>query len=392
MNIRRTSQSRRVDWLALAVFILPPLLMLGLEYRTNGCLGELTNDARLYLSIADNAISTGHFIQTARDIEGFVVPPGVPFALLLLRLLGFTLPMITAVQGVLFGADCLLLYRTGERLFGRCGLCAPLLFALVYLRTRLYLGNIFVEHWYLFLLCLLLRLVFCEMEERKKALLLSLCGLAAVMTRPALLPVYLACLGYAALCSVRRRSAWPLLGAVAISALAFGVNLAVNYRETGEWIWLQNYSGVDFYAAFHPDAAVTRAQSGKFGDPVLTAITTDASLSMSERSRRLMALAREFVHQNPAGLLRKIILRGLELYGRSYFFVPLPALAGGIVFCRARRQADGYILLAVNLMLALLSCCGIPELRYTLPVWPLAALHLTALLAALQKRRARSPI
>ncbi|MBQ2218051.1 MAG: hypothetical protein II418_03835, partial [Firmicutes bacterium] len=47
--------------------------------RTNGSLYLQSDDGDLYISIARNLLENGHFIQTARPIANFVVPPGLPF-------------------------------------------------------------------------------------------------------------------------------------------------------------------------------------------------------------------------------------------------------------------------------------------------------------------------
>ena len=46
--------------------------------RVHGSLYLQSDDGDLYLSIARNLLQNGHFIQTARPIEAFVVPPGLP--------------------------------------------------------------------------------------------------------------------------------------------------------------------------------------------------------------------------------------------------------------------------------------------------------------------------
>ena len=46
--------------------------------RTAGSLYLQSDDGDLYLSIARNLLQNAHFIQTARPIEAFVVPPGLP--------------------------------------------------------------------------------------------------------------------------------------------------------------------------------------------------------------------------------------------------------------------------------------------------------------------------
>jgi hypothetical protein len=362
-----------------AVFLLPPLLLLGLERLACGEIGALLPDAQLYLSIADNAIETGHFTQTARPITGFVVPPGLPFALLLLRMAHFPLPMITAVQALLMGGSCLLLYETGKRLFGRWGILAPAIYCLVYLRCRLYLGNLFVEHWYLALLCVMVWLCYREMEEERRLLLLNAAGLAAMLVRPALMPLYLAVLLYALVIFAKDRRLLPAILVLLLPALLLGLNCWVNYRETGEVILLQNYSGTDLFYAFSPDGPVTREQNEAYNNPVYYQVYGDPSLTMSEKSRTLAALAKACLRQDPLGAAGKTVKRGFELYIKCLWAFPLAALAGGVRLSLGRKGLRAWLPLAVNLALALTGCLGIPELRYAMPIWPLASLHAAAL-------------
>ena len=68
---------RRIDFRRCLAFLLPPLLLmlyqlLFSEYTS------LYPDARLYLSIADNFLHTGHFIQTDRAGVEIVVPFAYP--------------------------------------------------------------------------------------------------------------------------------------------------------------------------------------------------------------------------------------------------------------------------------------------------------------------------
>ena len=386
MGDMRSKRSRQIA-VQLAVFLLPPLLLLGLEYHANGNVGSLLPDAQLYLSVADHAIRTGHFIQTARPIAGFVVPPGVPFALLLLRLAHFSLPMICIVHCLMMGGGCLLLYRTGRRLFGPWGILAPAVYTLAYLRCRLYLGNIYVEHWYLFLLCVIVWLLYREMAEGKRLGLLNLAGLAALLIRPALLPVYLAGLLCTLVFCLKNKKLPLAIFALLLPAVLLGMNCWVNYRETGEAILLQNYSGTDVYRAFSPDAPVTREQSEAYDDPVYFDVYNDPSLTMSEKSRTLMDLAKTNVREDPLRYAGKVAARGFEIYLKCYYyFTTLAALAGGIWLSKTRKGGRSWLPLAVNLTLVLASCLGIPELRYSMPIWPLASLHLAALAHRLSLR------
>ncbi len=153
----------------LLIGFLPILLMFTVEHVERGAIGVLLPDAELYLSIADNFVSTGHFIQTARDIDAFVVPPGVPFILSVFRLLGFSNGMIIGFQAILFGASNLLLYSTEKQLLSRGGV-APAIYSLSYYRCRIWLGNIFVEHYFMFLLCLMIWISFSRFSQKRKSL------------------------------------------------------------------------------------------------------------------------------------------------------------------------------------------------------------------------------
>ena len=93
---------RRIDFRRCLAFLLPPLLLmlyqlLFSEYTS------LYPDARLYLSIADNFLHTGHFIQTDRVGVEIVVPFAYPLYITLLRAVG----IITDVYS--FIGKCLVL-------------------------------------------------------------------------------------------------------------------------------------------------------------------------------------------------------------------------------------------------------------------------------------------
>ena len=377
--------------LSLAVFLLPPLLLLALEALSCERMCMLTADARLYLSIADNALANGHFIQTAREIEGFVVPPGLPLCLLLLRLARFTVPMIAGVQGLLMGCGCLLLYRTAKGFFGPVrGLAAPAVYTAAYLRCRLYLGNIFVEHWYLFLLCAIAALLFREPRDDKRLVLLNLAGLALLLTRPAMAVVYAAILLYTAVSCFRRKKPGLFALLLAVPLVLLGLNLLVNYRETGEWVLLQNYSGTDLYRSSCPQASVTRREEEDFNDPVYYQVMEDGSLSMGQKSEVLMRLAKTNIREDPGGFFGKALVRGLTLFLTEYRYCTLLALLGAFLMLPHCGRTAGLLSLAVNLTVALLTALGIPEIRYTMPIWPLASLHCAALFSwAAQKLRRR---
>ena len=364
-----------------ACLILLPSLMLLYQYLRLGTLRFLTSDGRLYLSIADNFLATGHFIQTERWFSGFVVPPGTPLVLLLLRALRFTEGMITGVQPCLFGLSCLMLGETEKKLFGHYG-AAPFVYLLGYMRCRLMLSNILVEHYHLFLLCLLLWLVFCS-HSRRKLLWMNLAGFWLLLTRPALSPVYIVILGYTVWTSVRGHRISAAAAVLLLPAAALAINFAVNYRETGERILLQSYSGADLYITACPHAPVTIEEGLSFVDETRDAYFYESDLSMNEISRELGAMAKAFVREHPMEYLGKTALRFHEMFLKSYAWLTLLPAIGAVLLIRhqedRRTRALHLFLFGMNLLLAVLTSFGIPEIRYTAVIWPLASLHFAAL-------------
>ena len=365
----------------LAVLVIPTAVLLLYEYFRMGKIGNLTADGRLYLSVADNYLTNGHFIQYVRWFPGFVVPPGLPLFLLLLRALRFTEPMIIGFQAVLFGGSCLLLAESERELFGRAGL-SPLVYLLGYMRCRLLLGNIMVEHYYLFLMCLILWLVLCA-GTRRKLLWLNIAGLFLLLTRPALSPVYLAILGATLISSWKRRKPVDAVAALLLPILALGLNLVTNYRETGEIILLESYSGTDLYITACADAPVTIEEGENYLDETRDAIYYDENMTMTEKSSRLGNMAKAYVREHPGEYLWKTVRRFSVLFLKSYGYLTMLPVVGAILMITSGESREKRFLqlglFAMNIVLAVLTSFGIPEIRYTAVIWPLAALHCAAL-------------
>ena len=381
--------NKYITIIRLVAFAVPTTLLLLYEYFRMGKIGNLTADGKLYLSVADCFLTTGHFIQYIRWFPGFVVPPGLPLALLLLRALRFTEPMITGFQAALFGCSCLMLAESERALFDRYAL-SPLFYMLGYMRCRLLLGNIMVEHYYLFLLCLILWLILCT-NSRWKLLWLNLAGLFLFLTRPVLFPVYAAILGYTLVAAGQKRKLLGAFAAVLLPILVLSANLAVNYRETGELILLESYSGADLYITASPDAPVTIEEGESYLDETRDAIYYDENMTMAEKSRLLGNMAKAFVREHPGEYLWKTIRRFGVLFLKSYGYLTLLPAAGAVLMIirKDNRQRRMLLisLLTMNILLAILTSFGIPEIRYTAVIWPLAALHAAALPHCLAERR-----
>lgn len=371
-------------------FVVPPLIAL-IYYAVKGVFIYLGPDAELYYSIAENFRTTGHFIQTARDSALFVVPFGVPLILTVLRLIGFTLPMIIAIQYLMFGTACMLLYKTERILFGRGGF-APVFYSLALLRARIDLYDIYLEHYFLLLIILLLYLsVRRDMPVKKRLTYMNLAGMYMVACRPVLLPVYIAVLIYSLVLLVRRqlpvgRFAIFLL----IPVLLFGANTLVNYRETGYPIVMDSYSGQDFYAANNPEASAGYYSSQiyeSFGEEY-TAVQNDPNLDRVQKNERFKEMGKEWVMENLDLFQCNTAKRFAENFVWTWRYTLILCFFGAMHMIAAcpdwRRWAA--VTLVVNLVVAVITAMGLVMVRYTVVVWPLAALHLSAITHPTLKR------
>ena len=359
---------------------IPALLLLLEEKLMVGQLCVQGSDARVYISIADNIVSTGHFIQTARPYIGLVVPPGTPFMITLFRLVGLSDYGIMTVQILMFGLDNIMLFETEKRISGK-GLWAPIIYTLASMRCYLRLGMVMVEHYYLFQLCLAIWIAYNNrMTIPKKIIFLNVVGLAMVLTRPILAPVYLCILLYTLFWCWKNRDYKIGTAMILLPILVMTINMAINYKETGEYILLENYSGYDLYIASRPDAPVTIEESSQYivDEPYVNRIREDSSLTASERNNLFKNLARQNCRNSFGIWIKNSICRGYELFIKKYAYMTLYTLYGGFLLAVRELKQKTYraaVMLSLTLMLAALTSFGIVELRYTMIIWPMASIH-----------------
>ena len=366
----------------LLCFVLPMAAeaVLGL---LRGYFIRLEPDAQLYYSIAENFRATGHFIQTARDAELMVVPFGVPLILTILRMIGFTLPAIIAFQYLMLGTACLLLYKTERILFGKGGF-APLFYYIALLRAHVGTSGIFVEHYFLLLMIVLLYLsVRTDMADRKRLTLMNLTGMYMTACRPVLIPIYAAVIVYTLALVFRRRiTVGRLAVLLLIPALVFGANTLVNYRETGYPVVMDTYSGKDLYMANNPDAGdyFSEEEYAVCGDD-LPEIQEDPGLNRLEKNKILRNAAIRWILDNFGTFQLRTIWRFAESFIWLWRYALIPCFLGAMHGIAAGKKWRRWtvLTLVLNLIVAVITSMGIIEARYTIVVWPLASLHLAAI-------------
>ncbi len=375
------------------LLIVPALLVLLMEFSIVGKLCIQTSDARVYISIADNYINTGHFIQTARPYIGMVVPPGTPLMITMFRMLGFSNFAIMAAQVLMFGISNIFLYEAEKKITGSGG-WAPVIYTMAYLRCFFRLGVVMVEHYYLFLLCMAIWLIYSDTIDYKKIVALNVTGLVMVFTRPVLLPAYLAIMLYSLSWSWKNKKHIIAAGIILLPILILGVNVSVNYRETGEIILLENYSGYDLYSASQPDSPVTVKEAAEYSkeNPDIERINNDNTLTMTERNKLFKMLAKENIKNNLLVYLRNSCLRGYELFFKQYYWATIYPLLGGVLLAiiELKQRRMNTIILLITMILAIVSSFGVIELRYSIVIWPMASVHgayLTHFLTSLDKEK-----
>jgi len=386
---RRFFSALRARRRYILAFVLPAaalaLLMLAFNRAQGRGFINVGSDGRMYLSVAENFLATGHFIQTQRESTAYVLPFGLPLILTVLRALGLGLGGIVAVQFLLFGGSCLCLFRAEENLFGRGGL-APALYLGMTAFLRLSPCDILAEHYCLFFLCLLLALATDKaMSRRRRVVWLHIAGFLAFAVRPFLSVVYAAAV-LGTLPALRRReiSAWGFLLLLAVPGLVLLGNARLNARESGRAVLLENYSGGDLYMANNAHTrtyAYSTAKRGEFVGPEYGEIMADESLDFTEKNEELGALARQWVRENPGTFLKNTAEKFVRLFVRGWYGLLVLAFLAGLLGARAFPAARG-VLLAVTLLallLALLTSVGLVVDRYTAPVLPAAAVQLAGL-------------
>lgn len=364
----------------LLCFFLPIGLMLAYNLLRFGQLAVFGPDAALYLSIADNFLATGHFIETARGGQ-WVVPFGFPLILTVFRALHMSLEGIVVVQYALLGWTCLLLYKAEVNFFGRGGR-APIVYFLMVFRLQMTPRNALVELYFLFLLVWIFYLLSRkDMPPARRLVWLNAAGFAAFVTRTVLIVAYLPILVYTLVCWRRgqlsgRRTALLFL----VPALVMGANTAVNYRETGHWIVTDNYSGRDFYVANNPCTKPTDYLSdleNYVGDEYY-AVQADETLDFTEKNDRYKELAGEWIRRNPRTFLKNAGIKFYRLFFVHWLGLLIPPLAFAAVWIVRKKDRLMLLCVCLGFALAVTTSMGLAVGRYTAPLIPLISLQYAA--------------
>ena len=451
--------------------------------RTAGSLYLQSDDGDLYLSIARNMLQNAHFIQTARPIEAFVVPPGLPAMCTLLLFLfgglsrflvgaGFCAHLIGGAsadmlgllgfQYIVYGMAAALMAMTAlklafhglgvslrpaqgpsgqaQRPMGQTqgpsgpksvaeparaiskddpstgsgsartafpwilsaaiGVLVPAFYVWCSIKIRHpNPGFVLTENYVVFLIALILWMVVRGADLR------AVTGTAFVLTlfRPACGALLLTALGWMLIRAIRNAVAkkhgraeetsgkarllskeaaphrvafYDIFVMLAVFALVIGINIGVNYLETGEVIPLEDYGNLDVYLANNEKAGPDWYHSGKvpeFASVRYNQIVLNETLTRYRQNELAGEALREYVKANTETVLRNACTRFVRLFCETWgavFYAFLVCFAAQMILKGLRWPQKVYIAL-MAVLLAVPPAFGLLVARYSAPMLPL---------------------
>jgi len=373
------------DYKRILAFLLPVIVGF-LIYYPEVLAPSLTSDGRLYLSIADNFLSTGHFTQTTRE-EAYVVPFAYPLYLTILRFFRMPVTGFVILNYISLGVSSVFLYDTERKVFGNGGI-ASLVYTYVFYFNNISPRNLYIEFFYLFMLCWLQWLYFRdELPPGKRLLLMNVAGFIAFAARPVLAPVYVAVLLYTLwqwrkkLLSIKRLAVLLLT-----PVLIFALNTAVNYREVGYIVPICNYTNDSLCFSLNPLSDPNTSELNYTPENTVSAVRElyeDMTIPKTVKNAAFKEMARGFVRDNP-----RHVLFVASRHVQSVFFysarglMALAIVGFGFLLSALRMRSRRRFFVVQGLLIAILiftTAFGISERRYAMPIWPMAALQVAAI-------------
>ncbi len=364
-----------------------------------------SDDGDLYLSIARNFLQNGHFIQTARPIEAFVVPPGLPAVCTVLLAVGRgSLGFLVGFQYCVYGAAAAFMALAALELALRERRPTPAELAgkspvpadgarsmafrwtlaasigagvpIAYVQACLHIrhpnpGFILTENYVVFLLALALWMLAAGKDLRALCVeLLALtffrpaCGglfacAVCVLFAKAVAPAAKHYLGIGAEAEKalrgrktfgrREDGSYPVtLASVAIvlalAVLLGAANADANHRETGHWIVMEDYGSLDIYLANNEKAGPDWYHSGKvpqFANARYNEIVSDASLDRYQQNELAGEALREYAEANWKTVLKNAAVRYKALFFDTWGNAWWAALCGLLLLLLSRRPSRG---------------------------------------------------
>ncbi len=372
----------------ILVFVFAVAMTVGLSLSAEHSIVYHNGDSPLYISIADNFLDNGHFIQTHRDrFENFVVPPGYPAILTAIRLFSRNDAAIAIVQYILFGFSSVLLYCAERNLFGNIGGLSVIMYCLL-LRHVHYCGpgGVLTETWYISVIILCIWLLSRPDIPRNSPLSVAyVASFIGVLIRPLLSILFFAVAAYMLVLAVKKEYSIARFAAMAVvCVLIVGANVAVNYRETGHYIVFEDYAGISVYLANNDVVKENGYDYSKseydYADEQFYEIYNNKDLDYYEVNEQLSALGNKYILTHPLTTLKNIVVKFWYLFFSYWYYIAFVAAAGAFfAYRRNKEKAKLYtVLLAFSLVFAVITSMGNPSSRYSYILLPTYTIFMAA--------------
>ncbi|MHC4526841.1 MAG: tetratricopeptide repeat protein [Planctomycetota bacterium] len=226
------------------------------------------------------------------------------------------------VQALLGCVTCVLIYRLGERIFGKAagvlaGFIAAFYGPLIFFEAELLAAG-WAAFWAAVLILLLLKTA--EAKSLKLCFALGLCGALGVMTRPNFILFLLAAVVWLAVVWLRNRPSakklglGPLMLAAGFCVVTVPV-AAKNYQVTDRFSFLPATSGLNLYLGNNPDFEATSIRPGLEWEQVVKLPSQHGPDTLEARQRYFNARTFEYIRTQPMSFLKGILHKTVEFTG-----------------------------------------------------------------------------
>lgn len=341
----------------------------------------VTPDGKLYYNLAENLVNGKGLINTVRE-EDIIVPP--LFALILAPFVLFFdsgTPFIV-FQYILFAANGVYISFLAGKVFK--SQLAAILTGLLYAIQPVLLLNgpqyLLTETIFISFLLIILHLginwITSESKQKPFFLLLFVLTLS-LLFRPHLLFMFPIVLLFALFFIVKRKQKLISLSAFLIPVVILLLNGLHNQQLHGEFVTLENYSGMNLYIANNPESDIGFYNSSMLPDYVGPIFHELKDVPLSEKSAILKEVAFDYIFSHPIETAKRVITKFFMFFKGIFLidWITIILSIAGLLLAFLKMKENRILLIFILLYIlgfAALTSAGllVGGQRYRTPIIP----------------------
>lgn len=352
----------------------------------------ITPDGQLYYNLAENLVNGKGLINTVRE-EDVIVPPLFSLILAPFVLLFDSSTPFIALQYILFALNGVYISYLAGKLF-RSQIPAILTGILYAIQPVLLLNGpqyLLTETIFITFLLAVLHVSMnwiASVEKEKPFFILLFIMALSLLFRPHLLFMFPIVLLFALFFIVKKTQKLSSLLAFLIPVILLMLNGWHNQQLHGEFVALENYSGMNLYIANNPNSDIGFYNSNMLPDYVEPLFYELKEVPLSEKSAILKEKAFEYIFESPIETAKRMILK-FFLFFKGIFIIDWLTIIlsiAGFLFAYLKMKENRILLFFILLYIlgfAALTSLGllVGGQRYRTPIIPVY-LPFAAFLAA----------